>query len=85
MISRRRFKLFIALLVTAVMPAKLYAVQEDFFVVLSMALVFAAILLVLVVYVLLEEGLRRALRWVKNSSALLAARNHIQLWTGRKS
>jgi hypothetical protein len=85
-IRRRRFKLFTALLFVAVMPAaiKLYTVQEDFFVVLSIALVFAAILFVLVVSVLLQEGLQRALRSVKNSSALLGARSHLHLWITRK-
>jgi hypothetical protein len=85
MTSRRSFQLLLAVLLIAVMPAaiKLYAVQEGFVVVLLMALVFASILFVLVVSVLLQEGLRRVLRPVKNSSTLLAARSHLRLWITR--
>ena len=48
-----------------------YVVQEDLVVLVAIALVFVPVLFALVAFVLLQDGVRLALRWLNTSLARL--------------
>ena len=82
---RKGLRVALAFLFIAVMPLalRLYVVQEIFFVVLSVALTFIALLPVLVVFLVLQGVARSALPRLKTNIARLAAWSHMQLWADR--
>jgi hypothetical protein len=82
---RRGLWTALGLLLLPAMPAvmKLYWVQEILFVLLGLALTFIALMPVLVAFLLLQGGLRRALPWLKRGMARLAAWSHMQPWANR--
>ena len=75
----------LALLLVAVMPfaMKQYVVQEGLVVLIAIVLVFVPVLLVLVAFVLLQDGVRRALRGLNTSLARLAVWSRLHLRASR--
>ena len=82
---RRGLRIALALLVVAVMPfaMKQYVVQEGLVVLIAIVLVFVPALLVLVAFVLLQDGVRRALRRLNTSLARLAVWSRLHLRASR--
>jgi hypothetical protein len=73
------------LLLVALMPfaLKLYMVQEILIVLIGVALAFIALMPLLVAFLLVQGGVRRALPWLKTSMTRLVTWSHMQLWANR--
>jgi hypothetical protein len=84
-LSNKGLKKLVAPLILAVLPfvVTTYRLQEGFVVLVTIALASLLILVVLAVFVLLQDGLGRLLRTAKAYSVRLAW-SPLHLWTGRK-
>ena len=82
---RRRLRIALALLFVALMlfAMKQYVVQEYLVALLAIILVFAPVLLVLLAFVLLQHGVRRALRGLNTSLAHLTVWSRLHLRSSR--
>jgi len=82
---RRGLRIALASLLVALMPfaLKQYVVQEYLLALIVMVLVSVPLLLVLVAFVLLQEGVRRALRGLKTSMAQLTVWSRLHLRASR--
>lgn len=79
-VTRRRGKrILLGLLCLATMPMILrqYQVQEIFVALLTLAFALVVVLLLLVAFVLLHDGVRRAVLWAKTYVARLADANSL--------
>ena len=74
------FLLFVALMPLAINQ---YVVQEGLVVLAALAFAFVPVLLVLIAFVLLQEGIGRTLLALKTAVAHFALWNHVHLWAGR--
>ena len=84
-VLRRRGKWIVFLLFVALMPLAInqYVVQEGLVVLAALAFAFVPVLLVLIAFVLLQEGIGRTLLALKTVVAHFALWNHVHLWAGR--
>ena len=82
---RRRLRIALALLLVALMPfaMKQYVVQEYLVALLAIILVSVPVLLVLLAFVLLQHGVRRALRGPNTSLAHLTVWSRLHLRASR--
>ncbi len=83
--QRRGLRIALALLLVALMPfaLKQYVVQEYLLALIAIVLVSVPVLLVVVAFVLLQEGVRRALRGLNTSLAHLTAWSRLHLRASR--
>jgi len=82
---RRGLRIALALLLVALVPfaMKQYVVQEYFLALIAIVLVSVPLLLFLVAFVLLQEGVRRALRGLNTSLAHLTVWSRLHLRASR--
>src|ERR1700756_641911 len=82
---RRGLRIALALLLVTLVPfaMKQYAVQEYFVALIVLILVYVPVLLVLVAFVLMQEGARRALRGLNTSLTHLTVWSQLHLRASR--
>jgi len=85
LMRRRRLRIALALLLVALVPfaLKQYVVQEYLLALIALVLVSVPVLLVLVAFVLLQEGVRRALPGLNTSLAHLTVWSRLHLRASR--